>query len=220
MGLAASADELLVKGPRVLAQGNQMIAPTSEMIRYTPNRRLGYHGGLTAQECIPPIAVLAPALMEIEGWEVQTANPPDWWIDSEITPVPEKVRPKRSSKNKERLKPVLSLFEKAEELGDWVDALLASDVFAEQMKTFAGRLKEEQVEQYLRVLADRNLVLLKSAFAQKLGVGLRVDGIIVSLQRILNVESYPVLSVDSSQTIRLNLSLLLEQFELGDSHDG
>ena len=101
---------------------------------------------------------------------------------------------------------------------DWLDGLLASQVFAEQMETFAGRLKKEQVAEYLRVLADRNLVLLKNAFAQKLGVsGLRVDGLIASLQRILNVEGYPVLSVDSSQTIRLNLKLLREQFELEDS---
>ena len=72
------------------------------------------------------------------------------------------------------------------------------------METFAGRMKKEQVEQCLRVLADRNLVLLKSAFAQKLDMsGLRVDGLIASLQRILNVEGYAVLSVDASQTIRL-----------------
>ena len=87
------------------------------------------------------------------------------------------------------------------------------------MDTFAGRLKREQLEQYLRVLADRNVVLLKSAFAQRIGVSaLRVDGLIASLQRVLNVESYAVLSVDSSQTLRLNLQLLREQFRLGDSN--
>ena len=49
---------------------------------------------------------------------------------------------------------------------------------------------------------------------------LRVDGLIATLQRILNVEGYAVLSVDASQTIRLNLQLLREQFELGDSNVG
>ena len=61
--------------------------------------------------------------------------------------------------------------------------------------------------------------LLKSAFAQRIGVSaLRVDGLIASLQRILNVEGYAVLSVDSSQTIRMNLQLLREQFGLGDNN--
>jgi hypothetical protein len=112
----------------------------------------------------------------------------------------------------------MPLFEQAATQGDWVDELLASEVFAEQMETFAGRLKKDQAEQYLRVLADRNLVLLKTAFAQRLDVSvMRVDGMIASLQRVLNVEGYPVLSVDSSQTIRLNLQLLRDQFGLGDT---
>jgi hypothetical protein len=219
-GLDVSTDELLVKGTRVLAEGHQIIAPISETARYTANRRLGYHGGLTAQECVAPIAVVAPALMEIEGWEVQGATPPDWWFEGEAALVKERPKAKKTGK-KELLKPALPLFETPVSQADWVNALLASDVFAAQMETFAGRLKKEQVEQYLRVLADRNLVLLKSAFAQRLGVsGLRVDGLIASLQRILNVEGYAVLSVDVSQTIRLNLQLLREQFELGESSNG
>jgi hypothetical protein len=211
-----SADELLVQGQRVLAEGGQIIAPISETTRHTANRRHGYHGGLTAQECVTPLAVLAPALMKIEGWQVNATTPPDWWFEEEIEQIKERPKLKRITKNERPPKSAMPLFETASTKGDWVDALLTSDVFIEQMQTFAGRLKKEQVERYLRVLADRNLVLLKSAFAQKLDVsGLRVDGMIASLQRILNVEGYPVLSVDSSQTIRLNLPLLREQFELG-----
>jgi len=87
------------------------------------------------------------------------------------------------------------------------------------MSTFAGRLKSDQVEKALRILADRNFVLLKSAFAQRFDLSnLRIDGLIASLQRILNVEGYPVLSVDGSQTVRLNLQLLREQFDLERSY--
>jgi hypothetical protein len=212
-----STDELLVKGPRVLAEGGQMIAPISEKVRYTANRRLGYHGGLTAQECVVPLAVVAPALMEIEGWQPQAAIPPDWWFEGEITTQRDRPSQKKAGK-KELHQPALPLFATTVGQDNWVEALLASDVFATQMATFAGRLKEKQVEQCLRLLVDRNLVLLKSAFAQKLGVSsLRVDGLIATLQRILNVEGYAVLSVDASQTIRLNLQLLRQQFELGES---
>jgi hypothetical protein len=98
---------------------------------------------------------------------------------------------------------------------DWVAALLLSDVFAQQMEVFGGRLKKEQVKQALRALAERNGVQMKAALAQQMNVPpIRVDGLLASIQRILNVDGYPVLTVDSSQTVRLNLTLLREQFAL------
>ena len=216
-GDSLAADELLVKGARVLVEGGRLIAPFSETLRYTANRRLGYHGGLTSQECVAPIAVLAPALMDIEGWEILPETPPDWWFEGEVDTAVERPKVKKSGKRKDPQIPVLSLFEDSRT--DWVNALMESSVFKDQMSTFAGRLKQDQVEKSLRVLADRNLVLLKSVFAQRLELsGLRIDGWIASLQRILNVEGYPVLSVDSSQTVRLNLQLLREQFDMGESN--
>ena len=216
-GDSLAADELLVKGARVLVEGGRLIAPFSETLRYTANRRLGYHGGLTSQECVAPIAVLAPALMDIEGWEILPETPPGWWFEGEVDTAVERPKVKKSGKRKDPQIPVLSLFEDSRT--DWVNALMESSVFKDQMSTFAGRLKQDQVEKSLRVLADRNLVLLKSVFAQRLELsGLRIDGWIASLQRILNVEGYPVLSVDSSQTVRLNLQLLREQFDMGESN--
>ena len=216
-GDSLADDELLVKGTRVLVEGGRLIAPFSETLRYTANRRLGYHGGLTNQECVAPIAVLAPALMDIEGWEILLETPPDWWFEGEVDTQVERPKVKKAGKRKDPPMPVLSLFEDSRT--DWVNALMESSVFKDQMSTFAGRLKQDQVEKSLRVLADRNLVLLKSVFAQRLELsGLRIDGWIASLQRILNVEGYPVLSVDSSQTVRLNLQLLREQFDMGETN--
>jgi hypothetical protein len=216
-GAEPGPDELLAQGTRVLAEGGRIIAPTSESMRYTPNRRLGYHGGLTAQECVAPIAVLAPAVMAIPGWEVLPTVPPDWWFDGEAAQVERASATKTGKRTTKRKDAALPLFDPAKASADWVNLLLESSVFQDQMATFAGRLKQDQVEKSLRVLEERNLVLLKSAFAQRVEMsGLRVDGLIASLQRILNVESYPVLSVDASQTLRLNLQLLREQFELGD----
>lgn len=61
---------------------------------------------------------------------------------------------------------------------------------------------------------------MKPAFAQRLAVPpIRIDGFLASLQRILNVDGYPVLTSDASQTIRLNLMLLREQFELSEGAD-
>jgi hypothetical protein len=220
---AIEADELVVKGSRVLVDGGQIVCPTSENVRYTANLRLGYHGGLTAQECVAPLAVLAPALLEIDGWTVEMVSPPEWWFDVDPAPTAERPKPRKTPtvKGKEPRIAALPLFQTSPDYVDWVDALLASEVFAEQMGTFANRLKREQVEQSLRALADRNMVLLKSVFAQRIGISaLRVEGLIASLQRILNVEGYPVLSVDASQTIRLNIQLLREQFGLGENSGG
>jgi hypothetical protein len=85
------------------------------------------------------------------------------------------------------------------------------------MEVFGGRLKREHVEQAVRALTERNGVQMKPALAQRLAVPpIRVDGILASLQRILNVDGYPVLTIDSSQTVRLNLALLREQFALNE----
>jgi hypothetical protein len=161
--------------------------------------------------------------MEIDGWTVERVSPPEWWFDVDPAPTAERPKPRKTptAKGKEPRIAALPLFQTSPDYVDWVDALLASEVFAEQMATFANRLKREQVEQSLRALADRNMVLLKSVFAQRIGISaLRVEGLIASLQRILNVEGYPVLSVDASQTIRLNIQLLREQFGLGENSGG
>ena len=216
---APSGDELLVSGVRVLTDSQRFISPISESVRYTPNRRQGYHGGLTPQECLAPIAVIAPSLGEIDGWQVQTIVQPDWWFES-VDPAPAPVPRVTPRKGKAPARPSLPLFEETARAAHWVAALLASDVYGQQMEVFGGRLKKEQVEQALRVLAERNGVQMKPAFAQRLAMPqIRVDGLIASLQRILNVDGYPVLTIDSSQTVRLNLALLKEQFALNeDSH--
>jgi hypothetical protein len=212
-----ASDELLVTGQRVLAPGQHFISPVSESVRYTPNRRQGYHGGLTPQECLAPIAVIAPALAEIQGWQVQATLPPDWWVEGGEAPAVLAARAV-PRKGKAATRPSLPLFEEPPKATDWVEALLSSEVFLQQMEVFGGRVKKDQVERALRVLAARNGVQMKQTFAQRLFVSaLRVDGLLASLQRVLNVDGYPVLSVDSSHTIRLNMTLLREQFALGSS---
>jgi len=52
--------------------------PVTESVRYTPNRRQGYHGGLTPQECLAPIAVIAPSLAEIEAGRFKLQFHPTW----------------------------------------------------------------------------------------------------------------------------------------------
>jgi hypothetical protein len=212
-----SGDELVVAGHRVLADGQRFISPAIESVRYTPNRRQGYHGGLTPQECLAPISVIAPSLTEIESWQPRATLAPDWWLEdvgAELVTSPRIT----ARKGKAAARPSLLLFDDVAKPGDTVAALLASEVFGQQMEVFGGRLKREQVEQTLHVLVERNGVQMKATLTQRLAIApIRVDGLLASLQRILNVDGYPVLTIDSSQTVRLNLTLLKEQFELNEA---
>ena len=217
---ALSPDEILISGPRVLSEGHTAICPATEAIRYTPNRRKGYHGGLTPQECLAPIAVIAPALADIPGWQVQAAAEPIWWSGCSDNPA-EAAPVIAARKVKVPARPAMPLFEAVEPAApvvhttDWVTALLESEIFAQQLEIAGGRLRREQIEQPLRLLAARNGVLVKSALAQQAGIrNLQVDGWLASLQRVLNVDGYPVLTVDSTQTVRLNMPQVREQFGL------
>jgi hypothetical protein len=73
------ADELLITGSRVIGPGgNRLIAPWSESVRYGV-KKYGYHGGLTPQECIIPLAVLTRQSQITKGWVEIPLVIPEWW---------------------------------------------------------------------------------------------------------------------------------------------
>jgi hypothetical protein len=140
--------ELEVQGPRVLlAEGHRLIAPWNERIRYGA-RKNGYHGGLTPQEMLVPIAVLASAELRLPGW-AETPNPtPDWWEDTPAPTSAPAVRPPRKMPETlwalaEQETPTAPEAPLAQESAaparpDWITALLACPLFAEQ-KRLGGR---------------------------------------------------------------------------------
>lgn len=208
---APAVGELLVSGTRVRVEGGAYIAPTSESIRYVPNRRRGYHGGLTPQECLVPLSVLATSRWIPDGWEPAAAVPPEWWLTEGIPAEEIVAQPVRKTKQPKRTTP--SLFDDEPSVEDWIGQLIATEVFARQMELNGGRLPGVQVEQALRQLVAKNGVLTKTALSQQMGVlPLRIDGVIASMRRVLNIDGCQILTVDSSQTVRLDSNLLREQF--------
>ena len=109
--------------------GSRLIALTSECLRYTANRRLGYHGGLTSQECVAPLAVLAPALMEIDGWEILQEAPPDWWSEGDVMTQLERPKTTKEGKRNDSQSHALPLFESSDGRCDWVTSFLESQSF-------------------------------------------------------------------------------------------
>lgn len=213
--------ELEVKGARVapFASGG-FIAPWSERIIYT-SRKNGYHGGISPQEVIVPLAVLAQEKNLPAGWVAVAQRLPEWWFGGAVvTEIKKPTPPTPVPVAKEFTG--LPLFDPRTAAptsteADWIGRLLKSEVFKSQL-SLAGRVapSAEVIRKILEAIEERGGSVLLVALSSRTGVPeFRLPGILSSLRRILNVEGYPVLSIDdSSGTVRLNRELLKSQFDL------
>lgn len=217
-------DELLVEGSRVLTPGHRLIAPWSEKVRYGIKKN-GYHGGLTPQEMIVPIAVLSSTDDFPKGWSEQPIDTPAWWDE----PSPTHVTVEQPAPKLKPIKPqpTGTLFDMEDEQPEpavpgvtgakWVSNLLASPVFEDQ-KRLGGRgiPTDEVFTKLLTALDDRGGKMTSVALARTLEFpAVRLPGLLAKAERILNVDGYDVLRRDdASDTIELNRDLLLKQFDL------
>jgi len=214
----AKPDECMVAGRRVLKGDGRIIVPWSEKVRYGPKKN-GYHGGVTPQEMVVPLAVLGTDA-SIPGWAAKPLLQPDWWREPVATgrrTMPPERAPAETTEP-EAL-PLFTQVAKSKEKGkiDWMASLLASKMMMSQ-KDLAGRAapSDDRLRAFLDALDSQGGTLLLPALAQRIGQPpLRIRGIVSTMQRLLNVEGYEVLSHDpSSGTVSLNYELLRRQFEL------
>ena len=211
-------DEVLLEGPRVLID-SRILAPWSEKVRYG-SKRAGYHGGASPQEVLVPFAVFSTGEPP-SGWLEIEPEPPLWWTGEEamapvaapVAAAPPEVGPEDNQ---------LGLFSPpAEPVADqapwWIGQLMASEVLAQQ-RPLAGRagLDEELMQKLLIALERRGGRATRPALAQSMGYPAgRLRGFLALVQKLLNVEGFPVLEVDeASATVVFNRELLLTQFEL------
>lgn len=98
----------------------------------------------------------------------------------------------------------------------FVAALLASELFRSQLDGLARKVPVEKVEAAVRALLDANGTLATSVVAERAGERPgRAAGFAVTLQRLFNIDNYPVLEpIDDNHTLRLNVDLLRSQFGL------
>jgi hypothetical protein len=220
----ATEDELKVEGSRVMTKGHRLIAPWSERVRYGIKKN-GYHGGLTPQEMIVPIAVLSSTDDLPKGWSEQPIDTPAWW--DEASPTPATTEQPVPNLKPTKSQPRGTLFDLGEEqptppvpgvtVPKWVSSLLASPVFEDQ-KRLGGRgvPADEVFTKLLRALAERGGKMTSVALARTLELpAVRLPGLLAKAERILNVDGYDVLRRDEvSDTIELNRDLLLKQIDL------
>jgi hypothetical protein len=233
--------EVLVTGERVLLHGGRAVLAVDERLRYGP-LKAGYHGGASPAEAVIPVAVLVPgAIPEGTGLVLAPPQEPAWWPDpaaapgSVIAPAPARrsaTRPGQREARDARLRsspgapPTLFDAAAATEPAAAEDAASAAEAVASAVlgsaeyaaqRTISGRLSvsDERVRDLLAaMLAAPPRRLAPGQAAAALGVPLAaLRGAVLHVQRLLNIDGYPVLRVDADgTTVILDEALLREQF--------
>lgn len=216
-------DEVLVRGPRVLAHGGRAVLAVNERLRYGP-LKAGYHGGATPAEAVVPVVLLVPTeRAQAPGLRLAPPQQPTWWSPplgpAQSAPVPAPMT-RRSPVGPTALP---TLFDEAPEpasvpTSTSLGALLtASATYAEQREV-AGRLAlaDGQVARVVDALVATGHRLRPEQLAHLLQLPVvRVRGAVEQLVRVLNVDGYPVLARDpATSAVVLDESLAREQFGL------
>ena len=240
----AAPGEILVTGDRVVLHGGRAVLAVDERVRFGP-LKAGYHGGATPAEAVVPVAVLVGGdVPEGSGLRLAPPQQPAWWADpvaAWATPAAPSQPPERAAHRRVVSDPRLragpgaapTLFDlPAADTGqptaappgtdggrDLAGDVIGSPVYAGQRR-IAGRVSvsDDRVRDLLAALLaapDGRLGPAQAAIALAVApVALR--GAILHVQRLLNVEGYPVLRVDADgATVIVDRPLLCEQFGLG-----
>lgn len=224
----AGADEVLVRGERVLSPGGEAVLAVAEGLRYGA-KTAGYHGGAALAEITVPLVVLDRALRTIKGWTAAPPQTPAWWNDPVFSAVEEKLAVHTKRTARKTPQPAEDSFDALlPELvqntapadagaGSVVERLVASRVYATQ-RSRAGRraLGDDVVTAVLAVLVARGGRAHRETVAAAAGVAeVNLEPTLAALRRLLNVEGYQVVGEDpDGVTIVLDEKLLTEQFEL------
>lgn len=228
-----SDDEVLLRGERVLHGGDAGVrAPWHDDLRYSAKKG-GYHGGATPDECLVPLSVFAPIGVELpNGWTTLSTAPPAWWdlhVESVPSttppPAPKKPAKKAPPANQDSLfvveqpaaevEPAASTAAAVPASAPWIDEVLVSETYAVQLGAITrGKPTEDRVRTTLSALHSRGGVASFAVLTQATGMPpARIPGFVTSLERLLNVDGYGVITVDrSAQELRLDEALLRSQF--------
>ena len=222
--------EVVLSGRRVVTQSKEVVLPWSEKIRYAASK-MGYHGGGSLQEVIIPLGVfISESDSDIpENWLEIPRCTPDWWninhedlkvSVSDIQGSLVSLQDKKTIPKKPPSGETLDLFDSVaneKTSSDWLSALTTSSVY-QQIKARAGRtaIKDELLLNLVKLLDENNGRLMTATLVHELSIPkIRLRGFLSGVQKLLNVDGYPVLSVDrQSGTVTLNIDSLKKQFEL------
>ncbi len=232
--------EVALTGPRVLYGDGHIVAPWRENIRYT-HRRSGYHGGASPAEMTVPILILLPSPDLLPSrWSVlpPESTRPAWWeprrtsepaqsggVAAPVKPVKRKGKAVAEHGGVDGLfavedvpvAPSPATAETVDRSATWGARVVATEVYASQ-RAFVRKAPDKAVVAGVidaLIAADGTLSLTAVAAAAAGRAGRNPDGLAATLQRLLNVEGYPVLGLaDGGRTLKLDQELLRQQFGL------
>ncbi|MER6274007.1 BREX-2 system phosphatase PglZ [Streptomyces sp900105755] len=213
-------DEVLLTGPRVLEGGGSITALWREDQRYTP-RKAGYHGGASLAEMTVPVLVLLPSAEILpSGWSLLSpeAVTPTWWHhDANRAGTPTQPQP-ATSRPATRKKTEPTRPNDAATTPTLGTQVVDTGVYAAQKQFVRKGPEKKAVAAVIDALvaADGTLSLaaISAAAASSGGRAPRnAEFFVAALQRLLNVEGYPVLGlIDAGARVKLDITLLKDQF--------
>lgn len=212
------ATECLVKGDRVVIPASKtLIAPWTERLRYITHKNNGYHGGLNPQEMVIPIAVLCSTPSLPEHWDEAPVDFPSWWEDNFSQSSEAPLLPMQPlSLNQPDYGPLFSAVP-APQSSEWITTLLASPIYqAQQKRVGRSALAEDILTQILEEIEGQGGQITLSTLTRSLNCSTAsLRDRLTKLQRLLNIDGYAIVDYDQrAHTVRLNIPLLCQQFDL------
>ena len=212
-----SEGEIEVSGPRVIGPSGQpndrVVLPWFEQLRYS-TRRNGYHGGITPQEVLIPLAVLTKD--ELPGWKPVSLPQPSWWNYQSPVLV---LAPDRAS----AVGPIDWTVPERPTLFDvdaidtepleWIDRVVAA---LSSHRTPLIRLTDDEIRALLGALAALGGMAISTVRLAEIA-GLppaRITGYIGQLQQLVNIDGYGVVTVVHGE-VRFDQPTLNRQLGLG-----
>ncbi|WP_055628175.1 BREX-2 system phosphatase PglZ [Streptomyces hirsutus] len=222
----AGPGEVELTGPRVRAAGGRITAAWRDDLRYTA-RQAGYHGGASLAEVTVPVLAFVPSGSEIPaGWTaLPTENTaPDWWRGDAEAAQPQEPAPAsrggKSGGNRKQQPQHESLFPQPGR-GTVGEQTVRSKPFETQREFVRNAPGNTAVAAALDALltAGGKLSPAAVAAAAQAATGKserNPQRFVTMLERLLNIDGYPVLQlVESGRTVHLDRELLRQQFPEG-----
>ncbi|MEV0219263.1 BREX-2 system phosphatase PglZ [Streptomyces sp. NPDC050704] len=241
---ASKDGEVELSGPRVLTDGKRVTVPWRDDLRYTA-RQAGYHGGASLAEVTVPVITLVPSEGPVpSGWTLLApeATEPQWWKTSGTTEA-DSPRPGEADETSAGAgAPLAPRGTPESEQGGRHDTPPQRQAESGAELSRRGTIGERTVRS-APYKAQREFVRLApgdKAVAAALDALLAAGGKLspgavaaaaqaatgksqrnperfaTMLERLLNIDGYPVLKlVESGRTVQLDRALLQQQFPEG-----
>ncbi|MFF3130164.1 BREX-2 system phosphatase PglZ [Streptomyces mirabilis] len=207
--------EVTLFGPRVLTEGRRITAAWRDDLRYTA-RQAGYHGGASLAEVTVPVITLVPSGGAVpSGWVLLPTESaePAWWKESDTAVVP-KAAPQEAEE------PPSEPARRATPSGQLTlgQRTVRSAPYRTQREFVRAAPTDKAVQAALDALDAAGGKLSPGAVAAAAqaatGKSQRNPARFATmLERLLNIDGYPVLQlVESGRTVQLDRALLSQQF--------